>query len=90
MEVINYACLCTLYSNLTLHLPEMSRMFTHRTVTRIVDKKFRNIEPALASALSPAQELIGSLVIFVSVGKELEIEIPTKVTFAVALIGYHQ
>ena len=62
----------------------------HRTVTRIVDTKFRNIEPVLASALSPAQELIGSLVIFVTVGKELEIEIPTKVTFAVALIGYHK
>ena len=57
---------------------------------RLVDTKFRNMESVLASTLSPAQELIGSLVIFVTVGKELEIEIPTKVTFAVALIGYHQ
>ena len=61
----------------------------HATLTQIVDTKFRNIEPVLASALSPAQELIGSLVIFVTVGKKLEIEIPTKVTFAVALFVYH-
>ena len=72
------------------HRFENNMAATHRTVTRIVDKKFRNIEPVLASALSPAQELIGSLVIFVTVGKKLEIEIPTKVTFAVALIGYHK
>ena len=63
---------------------------SHATLTQIVDTKFRNIESVLASALSPARELIGSLVIFVTVGKKLEIEIPTKVTFAVALIGYHQ
>jgi hypothetical protein len=63
---------------------------THATITQIVDTKFRNIESVLASALSPARELIGSFVIFVSVGKKLEIEIPTKVTFAVALIGYHK
>ena len=63
---------------------------SHATLTQIVDTKFRNIEPVLASALSPAHELIGSLVIFVTVGKKLEIEIPTKVTFAVALIGYHK
>ena len=65
-------------------------MRSHATLTQIVDTKFRNIESVLASALSPAHELIGSLVIFVTVGKELEIEIPTKVTFAVALIGYHK
>ena len=65
-------------------------MPSHAALTQIADTKFRNIEPVLASALSPAQELIGSLVIFVTVDKKLEIEIPTKVTFAVALIGYHK
>ena len=60
---------------------------THATLTQIVDTKFRNIESVLASALSPARELIGSLVIFVSVGKEIEFQIPTEVTFALALIG---
>ena len=63
---------------------------SHGTLIQIVDTKFRNIESVLASALSPAQELIGSLVIFVTVGKKLEIEIPTKVTFVVASIGYHK
>ena len=63
---------------------------SHGTISQIVDTKFGNIESVFASALSPAQELIGSLVIFVTVGKKLEIEIPTKVTFAVALIGYHK
>ena len=61
--------------------------YPHATLTQIVDTKFRNIESVLASALSPARELIGSLVIFVSVGKEIEFQIPTEVTFALALIG---
>ena len=59
----------------------------HGTLIQIVDTKFRNIESVLASALSPARELIGSFVIFVSVGKEIEFQIPTEVTFALALIG---
>ena len=51
---------------------------SHATLTQIVDTKFRNIESVLASALSPARELIGSFVILCPLVRKLNFKFPRK------------